>query len=187
MASAFQTGAFGGGGGGGGAPSFPALSNATTMDAIRDRMVACIEAITPKILAGDKFHAHRDEVALDDWSKASATAALRRFEVLPEGDEDTPGVTNCDLEERHQRFKIRVLYPTTSRSGPLAARDRDTMIDRDRDAIEKAVGMIARANFSAPYPDAVCTRWVPTRVRGTPCDVLEIETTMRFQRQLSQL
>ena len=155
MASAFQTGAFGGGGGGGGAPSFPALSNATTADAIRDRIITCIEAITPRILAGDLFNVHRDEVALDEWARSSAPAALRRFEVLPEGDEETPGVTNCDIEERHQQFRIRVCYPATSRSGPLAARDRDTMIDRDRDAIEKSVGMIARANFSAPYPDAV--------------------------------
>lgn len=176
--------------GGGSAPVFQALSNATTADLIRDRMVACIEAIVPVRLAGDRFHVHRDETPLDEWGKANAVAALRRFEVLPTGEEDTPGVTNCDIEERHQQFLIRVLYPTNSRTGPLAARDRDTAISRDIDAIERAVGMIARANFSAPYPDAVCTRWVTRRVRapkGEPCDVLEIETTMRFQRQLSQL
>lgn len=97
--------------------TFPVLSTATTADAIRDRMIVCIEAITPTALTSDKFRAHLDEVAFDDFIAAQTAGALRRFEVIPYGAEDDPQLTNCDVEERWQRFMIRVAYPANSRYG----------------------------------------------------------------------
>lgn len=185
MAKAFQSDAVQGGIG---SLVFPVLETATTADLIRDRMIACILALAPiDVLTADRFHVHRDDEAqdFDSFIAEHPEASLRRFEVLPFGEEDTPRLTNCDVEERWQQFRVRVAYPATGRAGGTQARARDKMIDRDRDALELAIGLFSRPNFSSPYPDAVCTRWSPTRTRGKPCDVLEIETTMRFYRQLS--
>jgi hypothetical protein len=174
-------------GGGGSGFSFPVMSRATTADAIRDRMITLIEAITPALLANDSFLRYRNEGDADfeTWAQSNPTAAWRRFQVRTQGTEGLPEVSNCDVEERTQLFVVTVCYAQTARAGAKAALDRDTVVDRDRDAIELAVGLYSRANFSPPYPDAVVTSWSVERTPGQGCDFLEIRVSMRFYRQLS--
>lgn len=172
----------------GGPFTFPVLSNVTTADLIRDRMLTCIEAITPTVLPNDRFRRYRNEGDGDfvDFVQDNPEGSLRRTQVRTMGTEGLPDISNCDVESRTQLFLVQIAYPNTGRAGAKQALDRDKAIDRDRDAIQLAIGQGAgRQNFSAPYPDAVCVGWEVTRVAGSPCDILEIDIKMRFYRQLS--
>jgi hypothetical protein len=159
----------------------------TTAEAIRDRLIAVIEGLTPVSLSGDKFRAYRNEGGADfqSWAEANPPGAFRRVQVRDTGEDESPEVSNTDCEERKVTFSILVAYPQTSRTGKGAALDRDDVIQQDRRSIDKAIGMIGRANLSHPYPDAC---WLkdgsdaPTRVEGNGVDFLEFRYQYLFQQ-----
>ncbi len=163
----------------------------TTPSAIRDRIYTVIEALTPGSLAGDKFHRYRNEggANFEKWAEAHPTAARRRFQVRKHGTVPPADVSNCDVERRIVTFKVRVAYPQTSRDGDAGAMDRDDAIDHDQQAIEYAIGMCGRANFSssvdATYPDAC---WLPEQdmevIAGDGVDFLEMTLAYSYNRRL---
>lgn len=138
------------------AAASPAFANTTTAQAIRDRMIAVIEGITPRSLAGDRFRRYRNEGAgkFRPWALAFPGSARRRFQVRQIGDREEPSVSNGDFEERVVSFLVLVAYPQTHRDGPDAALDRDDAIDDDTLDIDYAIGANGRGNFAPPYPDA---------------------------------
>lgn len=173
-----------GGGGGGGTIVFPALTNATTIDAIRDRALDVIEALVPTMLAGDKFRRYRDEGDgnFEVWAEANPAAAFRRFQVDFDGAQFTPEVSNTDFEERPGHMTTIVAYPHDARAGTKQARDRKKLIDRDADLLEKGIGLYSRQNFSAPYPDAVWIAGDTRRFLGQACDFLIVTGVFNFRR-----
>lgn len=67
---------------------------ATTAAAIRDAMIAIVEALTPATHAGDRFHAHRELMPIREWAEANPGACLRRFSIRALGQPRSAVVSN---------------------------------------------------------------------------------------------
>ena len=132
----------------------------TTPKAIRDRIYTVIEALASLRSADDKFERYRNEGGADfrAWAESNPDACRRRFQVRRDGGIPSALVSNSDIDELFVTFIVSMAYPQTSRDGDAAAMDRDDTMDADLNAIEFAIGMCGRSNFSssvvATYPDA---------------------------------
>lgn len=186
---AFDGGWDGSGGGGGGTPSWPPIvvGGVTTAASIRDRMETVIAALTPDVLAGDRFRAYRNEGAGDflTWCEANANGCQRRFQVRDLGAISQPAVTNTDVEWRELTFRVLVAYPQSHRAGRQQALDRDDMIDSDRAQIEEAIGIAGGPNFANPYPNACHLSTEVSRESGAGFDLLVIDERMGFYRSVT--
>lgn len=173
------------GGGGGGTLSFPALVNETSGDAIRDRIVTLISALSPSFAPGNAFAAYRNEGDGNfvKWSEVNPAGAFRRFQVRDDGTDETPVVSNFDFDERKATMVMTIAYPVNARTGPQNALDRDDAMDSDFQQIELAVGVYGRQNFSTPYPDAVPLGISKRIERGKACDFLVLTETFTYRRQ----
>lgn len=167
------------------APSYPQLSNATTEEDVRDRIIAIIVALDPTLLAGDRFRAFRNEGAADFIAACEATPAgmFRRFQVIGTGADEPPPVSNTDHEERQATFQVLVCYPHTARYGADQALDRHDVMKSDQHQIEHAIGLHGRGNFIAPNPDACWRGGSTDRIAGTNCDFLVITQVMSWMQQ----
>lgn len=176
-----------GGSSSGGSVTYPTLTNATTAENIRDRIIAIIEALTPTSLAGDEFRKYRNEGAagFTAWAAEQKAAAWRRFQVRDTGVDSPPDVSNTDIEMRYVTFEIRVAYPQTHRAGRDAALDRDDVMREDQRAIEYAIGMAGRSNFTSPNPDATWVEGSTEREIGDGVDFLVITQRMMFMAQIA--
>lgn len=161
----------------------------TTAAAIRDRIIALIEALIPRELAGDRFVVFRDDDDADfqPWCEANPQAAFRRFQVRDLAPDRPAQVSNMDVEERMVTFTIAIAYPQTARAGRLGARDRDRIRTADRHQIETAIGMRGAANFQPPNPEA---GWISSDAEDEPVlgkgvDFQMITQTMRFMLTVS--
>lgn len=166
--------------------SFPNLASSTTRGAIRDRIVAVIEATVPSRLPNDRFRNHRDDADFDDYIATHPGAARRLFEVRDDGRAETPRISNYDIHELEARFLIRIAYPKTGRDGARWGKDRDDAAELDVLAIDYAIGITGRQNFTVTdgadaIPMGVVTRREIDRVN----DVLELEATFIYQVQVS--
>lgn len=162
-----------------------AAQNATTPQAIRDRAIAVIEALVPTSDTGVKFRAFRNEGAADlqDWAEKNPAACRRRFQVRTVGNTFSPPISNTDSEEHQVTLNVLVSYPQTGRDGKKQALDRDDTLDEDAFQIDKAIGMLGRANFSYPYPDACWIEGAPiARIVGVAVDFIEFVLTYIYRR-----
>ena len=76
-----------------------------------------------------------------------------------------------------------VAYPQTGRDGANQALDRDDTLDVDQFQIDRAIGMLGKANFTSPYPDATWLSGVPgDRVEGEACDFIELRYVRIYTR-----
>lgn len=159
----------------------------TTAEAIRDRILTVIEAITPSSLSVDKFRRYRNERGADfvGWAEENQAAAFRRFQVRDDGSDAAPEVSDATTELRSISFTIIVAYPQTNRAGRDAALDRDDLMSADQHAIEHAVGLRGYANFAGAYPNASWTDGSVSREVGDGVDFLVIRQTMRFYRSVA--
>ncbi len=159
----------------------------TTAHAIRDRIQTVIEALTPGSDQRTRFVRYRNEGPADflKWSAGNAAAALRRFQVRDDGNDEPPPVSNTDVEQRRMVVVIRVAYAQDSRAGHNNALDRDDLIQSDFEQINGAIGMYGKANFTAlsGFPDAVPLPYVGKTVsRSKNVDILEIRQPYLFYR-----
>jgi hypothetical protein len=158
----------------------------TTPEAIRDRMITVIEALTPASDTGVRFRRYRNEGGADfkAWADANPNAARRRFQVRTTGRTQVPATSNTDVEEHQIEVIITLAFPKTGRDGPAQALDRDDTLDADQFQIDKACGMLGRANFTpSSYPDATWLEGVPgDRVEGETCDFAELRYVMFYKR-----
>lgn len=158
---------------------------ATTPSAIRDRAIAVIEALTATSDPGVKFRAYRNEGTADfqDWAEKNPAACRRRFQVRTTGGTFTPPISNTDEEEHQVTLSVLVAYPQTGRDGIKQALDRDDTLDEDAFQIDAAIGMLGRANFSTPYPDACWIEGTPiARIVGVAVDFVEFVLTYIYRR-----
>jgi hypothetical protein len=161
----------------------------TTADAIRDRVISVIAGLAPTSIAGTKFRAYRNEGDADftAWCERNPAQALRRFQVRDTGSDEPPEISNTDTELRTVVLEVLVAYPQNNRTGSRAALDRDDAATEDRRQIEAAIGMIGRANFAPPYPDA-CWRleeWDVTRTEGAGIDFVAITVAYQYMLDVS--
>lgn len=155
----------------------------TTPGAIRDRMLTVIEALTPTSATNVPFLRHVSETNGNyiEWAETNPAAAFRRVDVRYSGAEEAPE-TSSGVEEEHQRtFTVTIAYPLDTRYGADLSLDRDDIIAEDQFKIEKAIGMLGKANFTGPtYPDATWLRdgSGADRQAGEACDFLIL--TLRY-------
>src|SRR5678815_4190020 len=155
-----------------------------TAEAIRDRILTLIEAITPSSLSGDKFRRYRNEGNgnFAAWAERNATASFRRVQVREVGDDNPPDVSNTDFEAVYLTEELRIAYPQSHRYGAANALDRDDVMKLDWKDINFSVGMYGRANFSEEND---CTPLPAVRLateRGDNVDFLVIKLTYRYNR-----
>jgi hypothetical protein len=166
----------------------------TTADLIRDRAIAVIIGLVPKYLSGIHFRPSTNRHGADfvKQCEKQPASAFRLFQCRDIGVDHPPEVTNTDVEWRQITLRIIVAYPQDymANAAPLGkqALDRDRVMSTDQHAIEHAVGLAGRANFSSAvspsYPDAFWVSGTTTREIGRACDYLVIEQTMRFLRTM---
>lgn len=159
----------------------------TTAEAIRDRILDVLEALVPRVLAGDRFIRYRNEHDGDfvAWAETYPTAALRRVQVRDTGDDEPPIVTGGDVELRRITIEIMVAYPQTARAGNANALGRDDVASSDQDLIEHAVGEWGAGRFVAPHPEASWERGDATvAVGNNGVDFLIIRQSMLFWRSM---
>ena len=153
----------------------------TTVDAIRDRIIAVIHALVPTSLVRDRFRVYRDEAEdFIAWAQATKAGALRRFQVVDTFDDAGAATSDTLVEERVATFEILVAYPQTARAGSEAGRDRVRMMREDQQQLENAVGLRGYGNFAGDYPNASWTEGTAAREVRDGVDVLVIRQTMRF-------
>ncbi len=159
---------------------------ATTQAAIRDRVRSLIEALTPTILAADRFRSYRNEGNGDfqTWAESIPSAALRRFQARFDGGEEPPEVSDTLTDMRHATMIIIVAYPHTARYGADQALDRDDAIDSDWGLLNGKLGIYSRASYSGTYD---CTPLGAERevIRGTSCDFLEVRARFSYYRTVT--
>lgn len=159
--------------------------NATTPQSIRDRAIAVIEALVPTSDAGVPFRAYRNEAGADfqGWAEKFPAGCRRRFQVRTVGNTFTPPISNTDGEEHQVTLNVLVAYPQNARDGIKQALDRDDTLDEDAFQIDKAIGMLGRANFSYPHPDACWIEGSPiARIVGVAVDFVEFVLTYIYRR-----
>jgi hypothetical protein len=149
---------------------------------IRDRMIQVIESITPTVLVGNRFRAHRNEGKGDfvDFVLSNPGQALRRFQVRDIGTMGPPSVSNTDTEWRSVIFEVSVAYPQSARYGKDQALDRDDAIRADLYLLEQHLGPTGAVNFSGSYPAATYLGDTSNIVRAESVDVLVMTQTMGF-------
>lgn len=156
----------------------------TTAEAIRDRIITVISALVPASLAGTGYRGYRNEGDADfeTWCQANPAQAFRRFQVRDTGADTAPDVSNTDVEQRTVQYALLVSYPQNNRTGKGAALDRDDVMRVDRLQIEKAIGMLGHANFSAPYPSATwrIEDWDVSRTQGQGVDFLAVSVGYQY-------
>jgi hypothetical protein len=160
----------------------------STAAAIRDRAKTLIEALTPTVLAADKFRSYRNEGKADfeAWAESTQNAALRRFQARWDGTEDPPEVSDTLTDMRHVTLIVLVAYPHTARYGADQAMDRDDCIDEDWGLINgvNGIGIYARSQFSGAY-DCTTLGAEKTIIRGTACDFLEVRARFSYYRAIT--
>ena len=153
-----------------------------TAEAIRDRIMSLIEAITPT-MAKPAFLRYRNEdgADFDAWAEKNPAAALRRFQVREVGDDELPH-TSSVLEERvRTRFALRVAYPQTHRYGAANAMDRDDVMNQDWLKINAAVGIYGGANFTGSH-DCIPLGAIKSRESGGKIDFLVVAIDVEYLR-----
>lgn len=158
-------------------------TNTTTPEALRDQMIAVIKAILPRAESGQPFKPFTNELGANfqEWAEGHADACFRHFQVRATGETDVPTISNTDIEEQTATFLVRVAYPQSNRWGGSNALDRDDVMDRDAQQINRAIGMAGGANFVGM--DACWIRGgVEPRVEGAGVDFLELRLTYIFMR-----
>lgn len=164
------------------------IGNATTADAITDRVLDIIEALVPEASPGaGRFRRYRGEGdgELIPWAEANPESAFRRVQARHSGVVGVPQVSNGDFAERDTTITVIISYPNDARAGNKQTLSRDALLGSDLDQLEKAIGLYSRANFQAPNPDACFRDWSSSRVAQTACTFLIVEVTYAFNRALT--
>jgi len=122
---------------------------ATTAGAIRDVMLAAVEAKTPTVESGTPFLAFREQVDFREWAAQHPDACLRRVSIRNLGSQEPAAVTNTLTEETSDTFEVIVAYPSNHRFGGKARTSLDDAIEADQIAIHATIGPPGYASLAA--------------------------------------
>jgi hypothetical protein len=113
----------------------------TTFEAIRDKQIQVVEALTPTAHSGVKFEAARDEQDFREWASSHRAAAFRRFTIVNAFDYQAPEVDTHDVVFERMTAQVVVAYPVGGgRYGAENRRDMRDLIDTDFRQIDRALG-----------------------------------------------
>ena len=152
-----------------------------TDSAIRDRVLTLIEEIVPTSLSHDRFIRYRNEGDGDFHSFAQTAPQIRRFQVRDTGDEQLPQVSNTLVEEIETEMLILVAYPQNARASKTNALGRDDVMGDDWKAINYAIGIAGRGNFSGAN-DCTPLGCTKTIDRAGKVDFLTIKARFLYWR-----
>lgn len=119
-----------------------AVSNATTTyAAIRDNMIAKLEAIAPTMVSDISFRRSRRNVPLRDWKRGNASSALlRRFEFIRGQSPDSISQLDPAQILRQETVTLTVSYPTLfAKYGLNEIDDVENVIRQDARSIRDAL------------------------------------------------
>lgn len=157
----------------------------TTLELIRDNMIAKLEALTPTLLSGIKFERHRAEEPFMPWTEMNAAAAFRRYSLLQDGATEPPVVSDMDVEQRRSGFNLLIAYPKQwGRYGKEAERDADDFIEADLRLIEgrSGIGHNAYAGYVSGQMSALI---VSSIERGERVLFSRLAVTVDYYRSVS--
>lgn len=161
----------------------------TTAAAIRDRIATLIEAITPSVLAADRFLRHRDEASFFAWVEGNPAGSLRRFQVRAVTGRDEVIMSTGAYESLRRDFDVLVAYPVDNRSrdtypgGALAS--TDDLIESDFKQLEQSIGQFG--NSIGNYQDiaTVAATREDYDPDGAPVRIARKTLTIEFTRSMS--
>lgn len=158
----------------------------TTAEAIRDRILDVLEALTPRALSEYAFLRHQEDGDGDfvTWVETYPQSCLRRVHVRQVSDEG-PETTAGDVAWVRVMFEIAIAYPHSNAYGTDSGLDRDDVIEQDTDQIKHAVGEWGAGRFVSPYPEATWEGGDESVAIVNGADVLIIRQTMGFWQDLS--
>jgi hypothetical protein len=117
-------------------------TDTTTLEAIRDKAITLIQALTPLKAAHIPFRRHVAEGDFVAWAEANPSACCRRFQILRTGAGEPAMVSNTDLEDRRERLLLVIAYPKTyGLYGEENIRDADDVMESDRELIDGRSGI----------------------------------------------
>lgn len=120
----------------------------TKYQTVRDSQISDIHAITPTSHAGEPFRVHRTPQEFEDWCEQNPAACFRRFELRKIFSDSFPEVSNTDHEEEIAEQELVVAYPAIRTGSYKTPRDRDVLINEDKHALRKVVGITGYRNYS---------------------------------------
>jgi hypothetical protein len=133
---------------------------ATTYEAIRDRQIVLVEALTPTSMSATGFRVSRDTEDFRGWADKSDVAAFRRFSISEFFSEDLPEVSDESEEWIDGTQEIDIAYDKGkgSKYGRGRRRDMNDIMREDEHLIRKALGAYGRGNYTMQ----VATPWLST-------------------------
>ncbi len=126
----------------------------TTFEAMRATAKAQIEALTPDTNSEEKFLIHDSMGDFREWAQEQPQAASRRFQVANLFSYDDVQIHNNDQVLEPGQMEVVVAYRTDHRfadddGDTQSSRDLQDVIEQDRVAIDKVVGINATAYTNA--------------------------------------
>jgi len=146
-------------GGGPAVAEAPFVTPTTTVEAIRDQMIATIEGLSPLVFGGQKFLANRAVMRFEDWADTHPNACFRRFAVTDLGGYEPPEISDHIIEALRASIRVLVAYPAkaTAKWGADAERDMRDVMRLDMHQIDTAIGHRGGANYVAGQHSAIAT------------------------------
>lgn len=162
------------------------MSTATTsLELIRDGMIAKLEALTPTLLSADKFRRHVGEVDFSRYCETDPTSAFRVFSVLQDDVEEPPTVSDMDVEHRTATFALLIAYPKAwGRYGGQNERDAQDCIEADRRLIDGRSGI--GHNAYSGYPSGQHSALIESSIEsGDAVLWSRLQVTVTYYRSVS--
>jgi len=156
---------------------------ATTFELIRTQQVALIQALTPTMLAAQKFRVHQDSAEFMAWVNGSPKACFRKFQILSNFDMEQLPTADGTIEACRHTFELRVAYPTQlGLYGAENERDLEDAMKRDLHQIDAAIGLNGGAAYVTNQD--LCERKSQTVIDGVENRVLSITYFIQYDRSV---
>ena len=119
----------------------------TTPQAIRENQRDLILAITPTEITGYSFVEHVEKGVFSEWVDLNAATCLRAFAIEDLSLYTTPLGGDHQSEEVVTQFAVSVAYPVTYSYGEDGVNGLADVVELDRLAIERAIGIYGADNY----------------------------------------
>jgi hypothetical protein len=121
----------------------------TTPQAIRENQRDLILAITPSEITGYPFVEHVEKGVFAEWVNLNAATCLRAFAIEDLSPYASPESGDYESEDVTSLFAVSVAYPVSYTYGVDGVSGLADVVEQDRLAIERAIGIYAGADYIA--------------------------------------
>lgn len=121
----------------------------TTPQLIREKQRDLIGAITPAQFVNCPFIEHVAKGVFAEWVDLNAATCLRAFAIEDLSGYETPLGGDSQSEEVVTQFAVSVAYPVTYAYGEDGVNGLSDAVEKDRLAIERAIGIYGADNYVA--------------------------------------